>query len=118
MADLQVVAARRGRDAEVTRMIRELRRRSAEFTALWDTHDVGLRRNDHKRIVHPNLGVIELECLSLFSEDGRQRLLRFTAPSGSRAAEQPRLLSVIGTQDMTERERTAQDSTGPARGSG
>jgi transcriptional regulator with XRE-family HTH domain len=114
VADLQVVAARRGRDAEVTRMIRELRRRSTEFTALWDTHEVGLRRNDHKRIVHPGLGVIEVECLTLFSEDGRQRLLWFTAPPGSRAAEQLRLLSVIGTQDMTDREHTAQDSTGPS----
>ncbi|MGX1913700.1 helix-turn-helix transcriptional regulator [Streptomyces phaeochromogenes] len=102
VADLQVVAARRGRDPEVTRMIRELRRRSTEFTELWDTHDVGLRRNDHKRIVHPGLGVIEVECLTLFGEDGRQRLLWFTAPPGSRAAEQLRLLSVIGTQDMTE----------------
>ncbi|MCX5603111.1 helix-turn-helix transcriptional regulator [Streptomyces phaeochromogenes] len=102
VADLQVVAARRGRDPEVTRMIRELRRRSAEFTELWDTHEVGLRRNDHKRIVHPGLGVIEVECLTLFSEDGRQRLLWFTAPPGSRAAEQLRLLSVIGTQNMTE----------------
>lgn len=102
VADLQVVAARRGRDPEVTRMIRELRRRSTEFTELWDTHDVGLRRNDHKRIVHPGLGVIEVECLTLFSEDGRQRILWFTAPPGSRAAEQLRLLSVIGTQDMTE----------------
>ncbi|MEV0930732.1 helix-turn-helix transcriptional regulator [Streptomyces phaeochromogenes] len=102
VADLQVVAARRGRDPEVTRMIRELRRRSTEFTELWDTHEVGLRRNDHKRIVHPGLGVIEVECLTLFSEDGRQRLLWFTAPPGSRAAEQLRLLSVIGTQDMTE----------------
>ncbi|MFF5002351.1 helix-turn-helix transcriptional regulator [Streptomyces phaeochromogenes] len=102
VADLQVVAARRGRDPEVTRMIRELRRRSTEFTELWDTHEVGLRRNDHKRIVHPGLGVIEVECLTLFSEDGRQRLLWFTAPPGSRAAEQLRLLSVIGTQNMTE----------------
>ncbi|MFF6998219.1 helix-turn-helix transcriptional regulator [Streptomyces sp. NPDC008313] len=100
VADLQAVAARRGGDAQVTRMVSALRRRSPEFAALWDTHDVALRRTDHKRIVHPALGVIELDCHSLFSEDGRQRLLWFDAPPGSEGAAQLELLSVIGTQDM------------------
>jgi transcriptional regulator with XRE-family HTH domain len=101
VADLQAVAARRGRDPEVGRMVRALRRRSEEFAALWDTHDVGLRRTDHKRIVHPALGVIEVDCHNMFSEDGRQRLLWFSAPPGSQGAAQLELLSVIGTQDMT-----------------
>ncbi|MET9013628.1 helix-turn-helix transcriptional regulator [Streptomyces olivaceoviridis] len=101
VADLQAAAARRGRDAEVTRMIAVLRRRSPEFAALWDTHDVAVRRKDHKKIVHPTLGVIELDCYNLLSEDGRQRLLWFTAPPGSRGAEQLELLSVIGTQDLS-----------------
>ncbi|MFI6550450.1 helix-turn-helix transcriptional regulator [Streptomyces prunicolor] len=100
VADLHAVAARRSRDSEVAGMTAALRRRSAEFAELWDTHDVGLRRTDHKRIVHPALGVIELDCHSLFSEDGRQRLLWFTAPPGTEGAAQLELLGVIGTQDM------------------
>ncbi|MFE7120501.1 helix-turn-helix transcriptional regulator, partial [Streptomyces sp. NPDC057654] len=64
VADLQAVAARRGRDAEVTRMTAALRERSPEFAALWDTRDVALRRTDHKRIAHTVLGVIELDCHS------------------------------------------------------
>ena len=64
-------------------MVAVLRRRSQEFAALWDTHDVAIRRVDHKRIVHPALGVIELDCHNLLSEDGRQRLLWFTAPPGT-----------------------------------
>ncbi|OPF74635.1 transcriptional regulator [Streptomyces antioxidans] len=107
VADLQAVAARRGDDSEVRRMVAALRRRSEEFTALWDTHDVALRRTDHKRIVHPSLGVIELDCHSLFSEDGRQRLLWFSAPPGTGGAAQLELLSVIGTQDMTSGEHSA-----------
>ncbi|MEU1512847.1 helix-turn-helix transcriptional regulator [Streptomyces sp. NPDC005811] len=103
VADLQAVAARRGGDPEVRRMVAVLRRRSEEFSTLWDTHDVALRRTDHKRIVHPALGVIELDCHSLFSEDGRQRLLWFTAPPGTEGATQLSLLSVIGTQDLTPR---------------
>ena len=106
VADLQAVAARRSRDSEVAGMTAALRRRSEEFAALWDTHDVGLRRTDHKRIVHPTLGVIELDCHSLFSEDGRQRLLWFTAPPGTEGAAQLELLGVIGTQDMGADENT------------
>ncbi|MEV0909240.1 helix-turn-helix transcriptional regulator [Streptomyces hokutonensis] len=106
VADLHAVAARRSRDSEVAGMTAALRRRSAEFAALWDTHDVGLRRTDHKRIVHPTLGVIELDCHSLFSEDGRQRLLWFTAPPGTEGAAQLELLGVIGTQDMAATEDT------------
>jgi transcriptional regulator with XRE-family HTH domain len=100
VADLQAVAARRGRDSEVAKMVSVLRRRSEEFAGLWDTRDVALRRSDHKRIVHPSLGVIELDCYCLFSEDGRQRLLWFTAPPGSQGAAQLELLLVIGTQDL------------------
>ncbi|MFF4381811.1 helix-turn-helix domain-containing protein [Kitasatospora sp. NPDC001547] len=100
VADLHAAAARRGRDAEVTKMVAVLCHRSPEFAALWNTRDVAVRRMDHKRIVHPALGVIELDCYSLLSEDGRQRLLWFTAPPGSRGAEQLELLSVIGTQDL------------------
>jgi transcriptional regulator with XRE-family HTH domain len=101
VADLRAVAARRDSDTDVNRMVAALRRRSQEFAALWETRDVAVRRADHKRIVHPALGVIELDCHSLFSEDGRQRLLWFTAPPGTEGAAQLELLSVIGTQDMT-----------------
>ncbi|MGW3565970.1 helix-turn-helix transcriptional regulator [Streptomyces sp. NPDC000941] len=101
VADLQAVAARRGSDTEVAQLVTALRRRSEEFAALWDTHDVALRRADHKRIVHPALGLIELDCHSLFSEDGRQRLLWFSAQPGTEGAAQLELLSVIGTQEMT-----------------
>ncbi|MEU6238015.1 helix-turn-helix transcriptional regulator [Kitasatospora sp. NPDC047058] len=107
VADLRAVAARRGRDAEVHHLVSTLRRRSAEFAALWDTHDVGLRRSDHKRIVHPALGVVAVDCNSLFSEDGRQRLLWFTAPPGTEAAAQLELITVLGTQDLTGSPATA-----------
>ena len=114
VADLQAAAARRGRDAEVTKMIAVLRRRSQEFAALWDTHDVAVRRMDHKRIVHPMLGVIELDCYNLLSEDGRQRLLWFTAPPGSPGAQQLELLSVVGTQELSVTEGMAPEGLSAA----
>ncbi|MEV0500676.1 helix-turn-helix transcriptional regulator [Streptomyces spectabilis] len=96
VADLRAVTARRGRDPQVARMVAELRRRSEEFAALWDTRDVAVRRADRKRVVHTTLGILELDCHSLLSEDGHQRLLWLTATPGSTAASQLELLTVGG----------------------
>jgi hypothetical protein len=46
------------------------------------------------------MGVIEVNCLNLFSEDGRQRLLWFTPALGTDAVEQLELLSVLGHQSL------------------
>ncbi|MEU5380331.1 MULTISPECIES: helix-turn-helix transcriptional regulator [unclassified Streptomyces] len=101
-ADLRAAVARRGsQDEEARHMVDDLIAASAEFAELWAAHDVAVRRNDRKRIVHSTLGTIEVNCLSLFSEDGRQRLLWFTPAVGTPAVEQFELLSVIGTQDLT-----------------
>jgi transcriptional regulator with XRE-family HTH domain len=117
VTDLRAAAARRGRDAEVAKMIAVLRRRSQEFSTLWDTYDVAVRRMDRKKIIHPLMGVIELDCYNLLSEDGRQRLLWFTAPPGSRGAEQLELLSVVGAQELSVTDGTAPEGL-PAADSG
>jgi transcriptional regulator with XRE-family HTH domain len=101
VADLRAAAARRGgRDEECTTMVAELLRRSSEFAELWERYDVAVRRSDQKRIVHPSLGVIDVNCLNLLSEDGRQRLLWFSPVIGTDAVEKLELLSVLGTQDL------------------
>jgi transcriptional regulator with XRE-family HTH domain len=101
VADLRAAVARRGgRDEEVNGMVDELLRRSPEFAELWNRHDVAVRRNYAKRIVHPALGVIDVNCLNLLSEDGRQRLLWFSPVAGTDAVEKLELLSVLGTQDL------------------
>jgi transcriptional regulator with XRE-family HTH domain len=101
VADLRAAVARRaGNDAEATQLVTELRRHSQEFADLWDQHDVVVRRIERKRIVHPSLGVIDVNCLNLFSEDGRQRLLWFTPAIGTESVEKLELLSVVGTQDL------------------
>ncbi|MGV9677016.1 helix-turn-helix transcriptional regulator [Nocardia sp. NPDC003482] len=101
VADLTAAVARRGgADGEAEGMVAELRSRSGEFAELWERREVAVRRNDRKRIVHPVLGVLELNCLNLFSEDGRQRLLWFTPAVGTESVEQLELLGVLGTQDL------------------
>ncbi|WP_129843221.1 helix-turn-helix transcriptional regulator [Streptomyces sp. RFCAC02] len=101
VADLRAAAARRdAKDAEAAALIGGLLRTSPEFAALWAEHDVAVRRKDRKRIVHPALGLIEVNCLNLFSEDGRQRLLWFTPATGTESAGLLDLLTVIGTQEF------------------
>ncbi len=103
VADLRAAAARRdARDPEAGSMIRTLLAVSPEFAALWAEHDVAFRRDDRKRLVHPVLGPIEVNCLHLFSEDGRQRLLWFTPAVGTDSAGLLDLLTVVGTQEVAE----------------
>lgn len=103
VADLRAAAARRdAKDAGATSVIRSLRDTSSEFAALWADHDVAFRRDDRKRIRHPALGLVEVNCLNLFSEDGRQRLLWFTPALGTDSADLLDLLAVLGTQDVVD----------------
>ncbi|GGQ30834.1 DNA-binding protein [Streptomyces griseomycini] len=103
VADLRAAAARRdAKDTEAASMIRALLHASPEFAALWADHDVAFRREDRKRIRHPVLGLLEVNCLNLFSEDGRQRLLWFTPALGTDSADLLDLLAVLGTQDVVD----------------
>jgi transcriptional regulator with XRE-family HTH domain len=101
VADLRAAVARRGDEpGEAAELVQDLLRRSPEFAEIWARHEVAVRRHDRKRIVHPTVGVIEVNCLNLFSEDGRQRLLWFTPAPDTKAVEQLELLGVVGTQDL------------------
>lgn len=101
-ADLRAAAAARdSRDGEAAALIEKLLAVSADFAALWAEHDVSFRRNDRKRLLHPVLGPLDLNCLSLFSEDGRQRLLWFTPSPES--ADALAMLSVIGIEHFEVR---------------
>ena len=98
VADLRAAAARRdAKDTEASSMISSLLDTSPEFAVLWADHEVAFRRNDRKRLNHPALGLIEVNCLNLFSEDGRQRLLWFTPAVGTDSADLLDLLAVLGT---------------------
>nr|WP_107054684.1 helix-turn-helix transcriptional regulator [Streptomyces sp. NRRL WC-3725] len=106
VADLRAAAARRdAKDVEARSMIGALLDFSSEFAARWADHDVAFRRDDRKRLNHPTLGLIEVNCLTLFSEDGRQRLLWFTPAVGTDSASLLDLLTVVGTQEFVDSTR-------------
>lgn len=95
---LREVLARRGPNSRAARFADLLLEQSAEFRALWETHEVGIRPGPTKRMVHPELGRIELTCQTLVDPEGTHALLVYTAIPGSESAHKLELLSVIGAQ--------------------
>ncbi len=81
--------------------MRALQKASQEFAGLWERHEVARRFEDHKVLIHPELGEIELDCQVLFTEDQSQALLVLTAPPRSEGYQKLRLLAVLGQQDFT-----------------
>jgi transcriptional regulator with XRE-family HTH domain len=96
VAHLRVAYASMGPRSEAGELVRALQKTSSEFAELWDRHEVARCFADHKTIVHPELGPIELECQVLLTEDHSQSLLVFTAPPRSEGAEKLELLAVLG----------------------
>ncbi|MEU1736275.1 helix-turn-helix transcriptional regulator [Streptosporangium sp. NPDC020145] len=93
VADLRATVTRRGDDVASRELVTRLRTASTEFTALWDRHEVAVRRSHPYRIMHPELGVIELDCEVLATPAADQRLRVFTpTPGGSEALDMLRLL--------------------------
>ncbi|WP_199538922.1 helix-turn-helix transcriptional regulator [Desertihabitans brevis] len=70
---------------------------SEEFRRLWDLHEVGVRPQEVKRFVHPEVGLLELTCQTLVDPEQSHLLLVYTAVPGSESAERLQLLSVVGT---------------------
>lgn len=100
VADVRAVLGRRGDDRDVRALVADLSARSEEFRTLWDRQDVAVRRADRKTLVHRTLGELEVNCLTLESEDSTQRLLWFSPVAGTSAVEKFELLGVVGEQEL------------------
>ncbi|MFI7226862.1 helix-turn-helix transcriptional regulator [Nonomuraea angiospora] len=100
VADLRAAAARYPDDPGIRRLVDRLLAGSAEFAELWAGHDVTVRRSARKRINHPAVGWLELDCETLHVPEGDQWIVLYTAAPGSPSYEALRLLKVIGTQNL------------------
>jgi hypothetical protein len=96
VADLRATTGRRPGDARVHAFVERLRATSEEFAHLWRAGDVSVRRTGRHRVVHEALGLVDLDCTALLSEDGTQRLVWYSPRVGGTAAEQLQLLGVVG----------------------
>ena len=101
VADLRATHGRRGTDPDVAQLVADCRAGSAEFAALWDEHAVAVRRADAKRVVHPEVGLLDLLCETLVSAVGGQTVVVLYPRPGTGTREKLDLLRVIGTQDLS-----------------
>lgn len=90
-------------DPLIAGLVRELRGGSAEFSRLWERHDVQAPPPSKKTFRHTPMGAITVDCDSLAITDRDQQLVLYTARFGSRDAENLTLLSVIGKQSLSSR---------------
>ncbi len=114
VADLRATAARRAGDADVVELIGQLRAGSAEFERLWTEHEVAVRIADAKRVIHDQVGMVDLVCETLVTPNATQNLLVYYPRPGSDAQEKLDLLRVIGVQSMDS--ETASETAGSGRG--
>lgn len=85
-------AARAGATEEITQLVDELSRTSAEFDRLWHDNEIAAHREGRKRLHHPKVGLLELE-FSVFAVDGRPELgMVIYNPATSADADRVRLL--------------------------
>jgi len=83
LADLRAALARYPGDRGIQDLVTELLATSSRFATMWAQHRVEVRRTTAKRMRHPELGDLELECQVLHLQDSDQRLIVYTAKPGS-----------------------------------
>lgn len=95
-ARLRTAVTMQGPRSRAARVADELRSQSPQFAELWDEHDVGTRlADDVKRLLHPDLGLIEVNCQTLLDPDRAHALLVYTAIPGSESHEKLSMLSAV-----------------------
>ena len=104
VADLRLTASRYPADRALRRLIGQLADTSPRFAQLWDS-DVPPPPPDtskHKKIDHPAVGPITLDCDTLIVAVDDLRIMVYTAEPGTADAERLALAVVLGTQTLVE----------------
>jgi hypothetical protein len=99
-AGLRGIVTLRGPGSRAAYLADLLLSQCEEFRRVWDEHEIGIRPNDTKRLIHPEVGALELNCQRLLDPQQSHALLVYTAVPGSESYDKLRLLSVIGNQPV------------------
>jgi transcriptional regulator with XRE-family HTH domain len=90
---LRAAYTRDGAESRAMALVDALLGASPEFTELWREHAVVGQRFEPKRILHPRLGLIDVQCQTLIDPDQSQSLIVYTAPPGTESFEKLQRLS-------------------------
>jgi len=97
---LRGAVALRGPASRAAQIAEQLLGESDWFREVWERQEVGIRPNEVKHFVHPELGALELSCQSLLDPEQSHMLLVYTAAPGSESYEKLQLLGVIGASAL------------------
>ncbi|WP_329388390.1 helix-turn-helix transcriptional regulator [Streptomyces sp. NBC_01716] len=86
----------RGPGSRATHLANLLLARSEEFRRQWNNHEIGVHPRDNERLVHPDMGLLELNCQRLLDPSHSHVLLVYTATPGSESHEKLQRLSALG----------------------
>ncbi|MFH8658931.1 helix-turn-helix transcriptional regulator [Streptomyces afghaniensis] len=111
VADLKDAVSRYPADAQLDRLVRELRETSGAFAHHWAARTAAAQHTtDRKTIRHPGVGDILLDCDVLIVPGADLRMVTYTAAAGSSGAGKLDLLRVTGgDQTRTSRPGTTAD---------
>ena len=99
-AGLRTVSAKHGPRSRAAAVVEALLTESQEFSEIWEAHDVSAIHPREKRVQHPEVGILELQCQFLIDPEQGQTLLVLTATPGTESSDLLQLLTVIGTQAL------------------
>jgi transcriptional regulator with XRE-family HTH domain len=100
VANLRATWSRRRGDADVEALVDGLLAHSAEFRLMWQRHEVGVPLEDHKTLVHPQIGPVTVDCEILATAQNDQRLIILSAQPATEAYGKLKLLGVLGDQEV------------------
>jgi transcriptional regulator with XRE-family HTH domain len=97
VAHLHATYTRSGADSYAGELVSDLLKRSPEFASLWERHPVSGPYCGPKRLDHPLVGRLELDCQTLIDPDQSQGLVVYTATPGTESYEKMAFMSVVGS---------------------
>ena len=101
VAELQSAQARYPADSFLNAMILDLRQHSQRFEELWTGHRLRFAHTKEKKLEHPEIGELTLDCDDLAIQGSDLDLVVFTPAPGSTSAQALELLSAIGLQQFS-----------------
>jgi len=100
VAEIRATWSRRPKDPDVVALLDALLATGEEFTALWERHEVGLRHPMTKRLIHPRMGLLEVDCETMATAEEGQSLVILSAAPDTETYGKLELLRVLGEQDV------------------
>lgn len=102
-AGTRAVYAKHGARSPAGAIVEALLAESREFASLWSAHEVSDAHGYEKRLQHPEVGIMTVQCQRLLDPEQNQSLLVFTATPGTESYDKLQLLAVLGHSVATAR---------------